>query len=933
MAKEYLDQIEIDGKTYDLQDAEAVKPTQDSMSGGINALGVGASDPVDGDYYVAQCAGGGTTITSYYRRSHLNLWNYIKNKIFSVLGLDANNYGGKAATAGYADFASDADTVDGVHASAFARVGEHNNLTAEEGNEFTFARSGFKGAIYINYRTAGGQNGEITDYLFCDGHTNLLCSLSTITSNASNGNTAYSWGNHATQGYLKTHQDISGKLDKSGGNMTGNIGYTGSKASYTMIKFVDNSADSYGNGIVIGGGGLTVIGGGESQNVVANQFSGGNEVMAIANDAGIDFYTNCQEGFSTAKHTWIDTDGVYHGSITGEAGSVAWYNITGKPYASFGTASQQNTVGIFGSICHSDYNNNQGDLITRSFMSYWNGSYNANGSSNLTYCAQGYIIGSNNIGSQSVNYATTAGSAPASDVYSWAKASSKPSYHAGELGVVPRSYKVTSVAAGIAPYIDTIGTNIFAGALTDELKVERSTNNGSSWTDVTTAEAANIKNVFSGCVDGSLAISSRTKGAVGDRLRITFNPSSDSRYCLLNFMYVYFYTSGCSCYMDIEKNTYTNQTSWTSVLTDAPISDWSGPNVIGLGGLMFGQNDSRDQGYGLRFTFRITAVNSSYDSRGYIYTIRGYTSNQSWGNGRGNHIATHNVPYVCTNADRAVTFDNTVTSSGFIKTGSSSSYVLLGDGGHKAVSEFQAPISDLSTIRTNASNGATAYGWGNHAMQGYLTSADIPYVGNARLEFYDGFGRLVDNRFTANKGDYDVQIKLSNLLDCTTATGNEQDQSEDDAEKGVVPTTKSGNFTFKFWATKNSITKDVFNAVVEFRGTSGGLSGMLYSSLRISFLMNITPNELMTASGRKSINIWEERFFYRPTNIKNKIVGKDVKYDGSGIEEVYFYFDGNNNSTQALVEIKYAALYNVTASDVSTMLSEMRGYLCLRDNR
>lgn len=31
---------------------------------------------------------------------------------------------------------------------------------------------------------------------------------------SSNGNTAYGWGNHATAGYLKTHQDISGKQDK-----------------------------------------------------------------------------------------------------------------------------------------------------------------------------------------------------------------------------------------------------------------------------------------------------------------------------------------------------------------------------------------------------------------------------------------------------------------------------------------------------------------------------------------------------------------------------------------------------------------------------------------------------------------------------------------------------------------------------------------------
>ena len=61
-----------------------------------------------------------------------------------------------------------ADTLDGNHASAFAKVGAHNDLTSS-GNEFTFASSGFSGAIYLNWRTAGGTNGNITDYILGNG--------------------------------------------------------------------------------------------------------------------------------------------------------------------------------------------------------------------------------------------------------------------------------------------------------------------------------------------------------------------------------------------------------------------------------------------------------------------------------------------------------------------------------------------------------------------------------------------------------------------------------------------------------------------------------------------------------------------------------------------------------------------------------------------
>ena len=65
----------------------------------INALTTGSSDPKDADYYISQYVGGGTTTTTYHRRPMSALWNYIKDKISSVLGLTANQYGGNSATA------------------------------------------------------------------------------------------------------------------------------------------------------------------------------------------------------------------------------------------------------------------------------------------------------------------------------------------------------------------------------------------------------------------------------------------------------------------------------------------------------------------------------------------------------------------------------------------------------------------------------------------------------------------------------------------------------------------------------------------------------------------------------------------------------------------------------------------------------------------
>lgn len=80
------------------------------------------------------------------------------------------------------------------------------------------------------------------------------------------------------------------------------------------------------------------------------------------------------------------------------------------------------------------------------------------------------VIHSGNIGDQSVNYANSAGSAPASDVYSWAKQSTKPSYALNEITgssdifkVVTYSYNSVSVASGSSATVTPSRTNIPSG--------------------------------------------------------------------------------------------------------------------------------------------------------------------------------------------------------------------------------------------------------------------------------------------------------------------------------------------------------------------------------------------------------------------------------------------------------------------------------------
>ena len=163
--------------------------------------------------------------------------------------------------------------------------------------------------------------------------------------------------------YLKSADAANTYLKLSGGAMTGNISYKGTKNTYDMITFVDNKVDVYGNGICIGGGGLTIIGGGESASTVVSKYTdGGSENMIIANDDTINFFSNMNNGWDSRKvgvfdasgywngvgfkkdnsndnyvltggggHKAISTLSVSYANSAGSANSVAWSNVSGRP--------------------------------------------------------------------------------------------------------------------------------------------------------------------------------------------------------------------------------------------------------------------------------------------------------------------------------------------------------------------------------------------------------------------------------------------------------------------------------------------------------------------------------------------------------------------------------------------------------------------------
>ena len=156
--------LTVNGKTYDGSSAvdagvqtvanggTGVTTQADINKAFIGNLEVGNSDVTDGTEFVSSYASNnGFSEPGYtnepYRRKFSTVWNYIKGKISSVLGLTKDNYGGKASMAESANY-----------------------LFYTHGNEINF-KGGAQGQCWFNYRNAdteGPSPVATMEYRFCN---------------------------------------------------------------------------------------------------------------------------------------------------------------------------------------------------------------------------------------------------------------------------------------------------------------------------------------------------------------------------------------------------------------------------------------------------------------------------------------------------------------------------------------------------------------------------------------------------------------------------------------------------------------------------------------------------------------------------------------------------------------------------------------------
>ncbi|RGW67388.1 tail fiber domain-containing protein [Segatella copri] len=330
-------------------------------SGGVSAYGVGTSSS----------SGGGLNGSVKSYSNALKLTSESLSEIASAYSIKALDSRISSLEGGSAMNVSVSGSGNAV--TAISKSG--TTISVIKGTTFLTSHQSL--ASYLTKTDAASlyqpKGNYLTAHQSLDGYVNAITtsgSGNAITSVTKSGKTVtftkgatFLTSHQSLSAYLKSADAANTYLKLSGGAMTGNISYKGSKNTYDMITFVDNNADTYGNGICIGGGGLTIIGGGESASEALKQHtSGGDENMIVANDGAIDFFSNVQNGWNSRKAGSFDTSGYWNGagfkkdnssdsyvllgggghkaisslsvnyaSSAGSANSVAWGNVSGRP--------------------------------------------------------------------------------------------------------------------------------------------------------------------------------------------------------------------------------------------------------------------------------------------------------------------------------------------------------------------------------------------------------------------------------------------------------------------------------------------------------------------------------------------------------------------------------------------------------------------------
>ncbi len=207
---------------------------------------------------------------------------------------------------------------------------------------------------------------------------------------------------------------------------------------------------------------------------------------------------------------------------------------------------------------------------------------------------------------------------------------------------------VDYISRSLVPYIS--GTK-FYGMPAAAITVEYSRDGGATWIDYGLDDGAKMR-IFDHSNNANLYLgkaSTKADNNIKNMLRITVDATkSDGRYLSTDSMFTWMSSNGNTTCVTLEVASYNAPTTFRTIVDNAPINGWSGPNMshygmITFGGSTAGSTSPNNQFY--RLTYKQTAINSNHPSA-LIGDIRFFGSTV-WGGGKAivNGMLKYGAPY------------------------------------------------------------------------------------------------------------------------------------------------------------------------------------------------------------------------------------------------------------------------------------------------
>ena len=309
---------------------------------------------------------------------------------------------------------------------------------------------------------------------------------------------------------------------------------------------------------------------------------------------------------------------------------------------------------------------------------------------------------------------------------------------------------VDYVSRSLIPYVS--GTK-FYGMPATAITVEYSRDAGATWIDYGLTDAQKM-NIFDHSGSAGLYLGKagiKTDNSINNMLRITIDATkSDGRYLSTDSMFTWMSSNGNTTYVTLEVASYNAPTIFKTIVNNAPINGWSGPNMshyglITFGGSTAGSTSPNNQFY--RLIYKQTAINSNYPSA-IISDIRFFGSTV-WGGGNGtaisNNMLKQGVPYsIRINSDsKSGTINFTLLGAAFGNCTSDGKFSLAGGlsttTGHEGSIAYGEALNTSARCqaifgRYNATNSSALLQVGNGSSAGVKTAFSVFNDGHAEVQ-------------------------------------------------------------------------------------------------------------------------------------------------------------------------------------------------------